>query len=215
MARAKPKNLSAGVIIHTTKCGPVEVVKYISWREVVVIFINTGFVGSYHANKVLDGMIKDPFSPVVYAVGFFGVGPHKSRTKCYYVWKGMFWRCYSETFQKRQPTYIGCSVSSEWHNYQVFAEWFYANYTKGLHLDKDIKVRGNRVYSPDLCLFVTQKENNLEHAKDYKFTNPVGDVVFIHNLKKYCNENGLDAPAMYKVANGKLNAHKKWKRYSC
>ena len=77
----------------------------------------------------------------------------------------MLRRCYSDEFQKKQPAYIGCSVCEEWHNYQNFAKWYEENYYEvdgeRMELDKDILVKGNKIYSPTTCVFVSQRINKL------------------------------------------------------
>lgn len=118
-------------------------------------------------------MNKDVFTPSVQGVGFMGEGKYTScenrrNTLAYSRWSGMLARCYSEAFQKRNPTYIGCSVAAEWHNFQVFAEWFYKNHPGDGNeycLDKDIRIPGNKIYSPEACSFVTRAENT-RHAKN-------------------------------------------------
>jgi len=69
----------------------------------------------------------------------------------------MLARCYGGG----HPTYLDCEVDERWWNYQVFAAWFYDNYVEGFHLDKDLLVEGNRIYSPETCLFVTPQLNTL------------------------------------------------------
>jgi hypothetical protein len=77
----------------------------------------------------------------------------------------MIFRVYSEKKLKSRPNYIGSSVCEEWHNFQNFAKWYDENYyeVKGcqMHLDKDILIKNNRVYSPDTCLIVPQAINSL------------------------------------------------------
>ena len=77
----------------------------------------------------------------------------------YSAWKGMINRCYSEKCQKRQPTYIGCSVSESWYSASRFKEWMEKQDWEGMQLDKDILVEGNKIYSPDACVFVSQEVN--------------------------------------------------------
>jgi len=104
----------------------------------------------------------------VCGIGYLGVGKYKAKikgkhTKEYAIWKAMFSRCYSKGTQTRQPTYVGCIVCKEWHNFQVFAEW-YTNHNYfglGYHLDKDIVVRGNKIYSPETCTLVPLEINSL------------------------------------------------------
>lgn len=84
-------------------------------------------------------------------------------TIAYNIWGSMFKRCYCPKFQKKYPTYIGCKVSSEWHDFQDFAYWYYSQPNKdtGYHLDKDLLFPGNKVYSPDTCCLVPIEINNL------------------------------------------------------
>ena len=87
----------------------------------------------------------------------------KTATKEYTVWKNMIQRCYSEAYLKRRPTYRGCSVTEEWLNFQVFAEWLTSQdfYLDGYELEKDILKYGNKVYSPETCTLIPQEINSL------------------------------------------------------
>jgi len=110
--------------------------------------------------------MKDKFKPSVCGVGFIGEGSHTSRingdlNRTYTVWNSMIVRCYSDLYQKRRPAYIGCTVCPEWHDFQVFGDWFVLNYVDGFQLDKDILKQGNRIYSPDTCIFVSSQVNSL------------------------------------------------------
>lgn len=85
------------------------------------------------------------------------------RTYClaYRRWLGMITRCYSERQQKENPTYIGCTVCDEWLTFSKFKAWYDKFKVDGWELDKDIKVIGNRIYSPETCLFVPACVNSL------------------------------------------------------
>lgn len=84
-------------------------------------------------------------------------------TKSYVTWHSMLTRVYCPKYQARQPTYIGCSVTDEWLEYQTFAKWFenheYSN--RGYHLDKDLLAPDNKIYAPDRCVFVPRQLNSL------------------------------------------------------
>ena len=82
-------------------------------------------------------------------------------------WIAMMSRCYGKVKEK-ETTYIGCKVCDEWLVYRNFEKWFNQHYVEGYALDKDILVKGNKVYSPDTCCFVPKAINNLsnKHAKD-------------------------------------------------
>ena len=109
------------------------------------------------------------------------------------------------------PTYIGCTVCIEWNNFQNFAGWFNENYIEGYDLDKDIKVNGNKVYSPVTCLIVTPKENTIKaRAKSYRLTSPEGDIIDIYNMAEFCRDNSLCKANMSAVHRGCINQHKGW-----
>lgn len=87
------------------------------------------------------------------------------------------------------------------------------NYINGYNLDKDIKINENKVYSPEVCMFVSASENAIEaRAKTHESTSPDGDIVSIYNLNEFCRCNGLDSSTMAKVKSSKIKSHKGWKR---
>ena len=77
----------------------------------------------------------------------------------YDVWSGMLKRCYSEKYQTKRPTYIGCKVCDEWLTFSNFKAWMETQDWKGKELDKDLLVKGNKVYSPETCVFVDRVTN--------------------------------------------------------
>lgn len=81
--------------------------------------------------------------------------------KCpyYRVWADMLMRCYSAKYHERHPTYDGCTVSEEWKTFSNFRSWMVAQDWEGRQLDKDLLVQGNKVYSADTCVFVSQLVN--------------------------------------------------------
>lgn len=97
--------------------------------------------------------------------GVLGVGINKSdrlkHKEAYSHWHGMIGRCYGDIELKKRPTYQECSVCEEWLNFSSFIEWFYKHHVDGWHLDKDILVKGNKVYSPETCCFVPSEINGL------------------------------------------------------
>ena len=107
------------------------------------------------------GSVENPCAPALYGIGFMGQGKYGSQThpRIHQTYLDMFKRCYSEKRQERQKTYIGCEVSTVWHNFQLFAEWYETNYKQGYQLDKDYLSPGNRVYSPETCVFIPKDLN--------------------------------------------------------
>lgn len=137
--------------------------------------------------------------PSVCGVGYLGIGEHKTsfrgeHTKVYRTWKDMLKRCYSEKYLQKYPSYKGCTVCNEWLNFQVFAEWFYDYYVDDYHLDKDILFKGNKIYSPETCCFVSARINLLlvnNKARRGKY--PVG-----------VRKNGSNFQAIYKGVDSKV-----------
>lgn len=79
----------------------------------------------------------------------------------YSKWQSMLMRCYSAKFQEKKPTYIGCTVSDEWLLFSNFRKWMLSQEWQGMELDKDIKFQGNKIYSPETCLFIPAALNAL------------------------------------------------------
>jgi len=81
-------------------------------------------------------------------------------------WHAMTQRCKAGgAEQRRNPTYVGCSYA--WASFHEFIEWArqQAGYGTG-DLDKDILLKGNKVYCPELCVFVPHAVNTLLTKSD-------------------------------------------------
>lgn len=109
----------------------------------------------------------------------------------YSTWYSMLRRCYSKVLHKNRPSYIGCSTFQEWWIFSKFKAWMETQDWEGKHLDKDILVQGNKVYSPETCVFVDQSVNSFLndhkagrgdfpigvswHKRDEVFTSQIND----------------------------------------
>lgn len=83
-------------------------------------------------------------------------------------WKNMIQRVYSEKYTDRWPTYKECSICTPWLTFSNFKSWMEKQDWEGKVLDKDILIKGNKLYSPDTCVFVSHIVNcfNLDCGKD-------------------------------------------------
>lgn len=84
--------------------------------------------------------------------------------EAYSKWNNMFIRCYNKKYQEKTPSYKGCEVCEEWKLFDNFYNWFkdpQNGYRKNYHLDKDLLVQGNKIYSPETCCFVPQTVNSM------------------------------------------------------
>lgn len=90
-----------------------------------------------------------------------GKPKHKQIWVCpfYRLWKSMLERSYSEKVKANNPTYKDCIVCDEWLTFSSFRDWVEQQDWEGKHLDKDLLVPGNKVYSPETCVFVSRQVN--------------------------------------------------------
>lgn len=77
----------------------------------------------------------------------------------YRKWMNMLVRCYGYSEHKRRPSYSQCFVSQEWLNFSNFKNWMENQDWQGKELDKDLLVVGNKEYSKETCIFVTNSVN--------------------------------------------------------
>ena len=154
------------------------------------------WIAEVRVEHIKTGNIKYPFHPVINSIGYMGVGKYSSKNIDAYVrWTKMFGRCYSKNELKVHPTYTGCTVSKEWHNFQNFAEWFYRYYPKDgkkYDLDKDIKVIGNKIYSKDTCIFVPHKINTFVANRHSNNTSGYTGVSWDKSKKKWKSAISID-----------------------
>ena len=175
-------------------CGEVAfIVEYINSEDITVQFKRSGELVKTEYGAFVRGNVKSHFTPSVYGVGITGLQPTADKNgkglDSYNCWRKMLERCYSSKYQEKHPTYIGCCVSDDWIYYSNFKEWYDENYyeinNKTSQLDKDILIKGNKVYSPDTCVFVPKFINTL-FTKSQKTRGelPIG-VHYDKTSKKY------------------------------
>ena len=183
----------------TMNCGEIAIiVNYACYNDITVKFKTTGELVKTTYSCFKKGLVKSHFTPSVYGVGIIGnektIDENGKTTKSYSVWHSMLWRCYSDECHKTRPTYKGCTVCEEWLNYSNFKKWFNDNYYEidgeQMALDKDILVKGNKIYSPNTCVFVPKDINMLFTKRDKaRGKYPIG-VYFNKNANKFiakCN----------------------------
>lgn len=92
--------------------------------------------------------------------GVWAVSKDRKPTKEYSRWATLMSRCYNPKNQA-YPKYggKGVTVCDEWHDFQVFAQWFSENSIHDWPMDKDCD--GSSVYSPDTVVFVPEQVNQL------------------------------------------------------
>lgn len=94
------------------------------------------------------------------------------RCPFYRAWADMLKRCYG----KNKPnSYVNAVVCAEWLLFSNFKLWMGTQDHDGKHLDKDLLLSGNKIYSPETCIFVTEEVNHfLTEVKSRKSELPTG-----------------------------------------
>lgn len=157
-----------GNIFKTNSCGYLKVIEYNNAKDVLVQFLDTGYVGKTESHTISIGEVKDRLSTTAHGVGVLGISGEYCKDT-YSIWNRMLRRCYSKDNTTSSP-YYGCEVSDFFKNYSYFNAWCSEQTGclskdqdgKIFALDKDILGRGTKLYSPSTCCFVPQEINSLQ-----------------------------------------------------
>ena len=157
-------------------CGKIaEIVVYRSSMDIDVRFEDGTIIKNRQYNDFLNGRIlyKD-----------------KTHRKAHHRWKQMMDRCYNKNCNNyKYYGEKGVTVCKEWHNYDNFKKWYdehiYELKDETVHLDKDILIENNKIYSPETCIFVPNKINQIFKNYETKRRDlPIG-VIYNEDSKKY------------------------------
>lgn len=174
------------------------IVRYKNVHDIDVKFSDGTIVKSQYS-YFLKGNIQNHNIPSHLGVGYIGYGKYKTKvngakTEEYIKWSSMLTRCYSKKLKQRE-NYVDCIVCDEWFNFQNFAEWYnshkyYIPDVEILDLDKDIKFKGNKIYSPETCILIPKRLNSvILNRHNYRGNECIG-VFYIEKINKYmagCN----------------------------
>lgn len=224
----KNKLLFIGKEFETNSCGKCVVINYEGFDRVTVKFYDPEHVKVCNLSSLEGGGVYNPMKPLVVGKGYLGEGKYVStETKVYRLWKGILTRAYDSGFHKKYKTYKDVEVCKEWWCFQNFAEWCYnkeffdVKDDKGrpYQLDKDILVKGNRVYSPETCCFVPAEINSLVVTnKRRRGDTPIG-VYYVKRNRKYTTQcyfkgSGLKYLGSYSTAEEAFQVYKEAKKVS-
>mgnify|MGYP000216883871 FL=1 len=191
MLNAQETKIQVGDIFETKNYGKLVVLEYRGHLDVIVKFEDTGYETTTRANELRKGEVRDRSLPSVCGVGIIGNGIARVcgvETRDYQLWKSMLCRCYDEKYSNKYPTYKDCEVSDNFKYFPYFKDWCSKQTwfgKEGWQLDKDILVKGNKVYSEDTCCFVPKDLNSLlTHRKKDKGLYPVG-VSYKPRINRY------------------------------
>lgn len=115
----------------------------------------------------------------IFGVGKNDLGECACVLTAYKKWTSMLRRCYETCYNTANETYNDCYVCDEWKIFSNFKRWFddpVNGYMDDYHLDKDLLVKGNKIYSPTTCCFLPHEINQTlaRKGKDKKNELPRG-----------------------------------------
>lgn len=147
--------------------------------------------------------------------------------KCPYYkrWKKILDRCYGKSNLIDNPTYYPVTVCNEWLYFSNFKNWMIEQESllgdlSNLHIDKDLLVRDNLVYSPTTCTFLHPKVNNfMTECKNGKVFCEIGYKIRVYDSGKIkyqarcCNPFRLGSREADSLGcfDSKVEAHLAWK----
>lgn len=204
----RPQTIFEGDKFNLLNGGFVIVEKYVSAREIKII-TNNNYKCTTNCNTIRKGVVQDPLNKNILNVACFGVGSNIAKDEFgnknihYTIWYNMIKRCY----HGNRPTYEDVYVCDEWLNFQNFANWSKDNYIECYELDKDFKNFGNKIYSPENCLYLPRKINCLFRIPSKKSKLPFG-VTIMNGI--YCSGQGKERKSTTNLKNA-INHH--WNRY--
>lgn len=164
--------------VNSQKC-LMKIIEYNNYDSITVEFEDE-YKAKVHTTygHFLKGCVKNPYCPTIYNVGIVGskypINVDCKPTKEYTAWNGMLRRCYDEELKSRNPTYKDVYCCKEWLLFENFYDWLHSqeNFDKWLNgdkwgwaVDKDILIKGNKIYSPDTCCLVPNNINQLFKKK--------------------------------------------------
>ena len=174
---------------------PMKIVEYNNSKDITVEFLGPyKYVTKSRLDRFKSGYIHNPYAPWLFDVGIVGkkYPTHDSKgikyTKEYLTWTNMIRRCYDESVRYKNLTYYDCMCCEQWMYYENFYEWMHSQENFDLLLsiddmsiDKDIILKGNKMYNPDNCCLVPQRVNNLLlKSNNIRGQWPIG----VHYLRK-------------------------------
>ena len=209
---------SVGVVCKSKSFGDFRIVEYKGYNNIVVEFLETGYQKLCQNKEIKTGAVKDKLLPTVLGVGIVGDkynckinGKH---VKEYQLWTDMLKRCYGEKRHLRHPTYKDCEVSENFKSYEYFYEWCNKQVgfgVDGFELDKDLLIKGNKVYSEYTCVFLPHEINSLIITSKSRRGKYLIGVIWHKTSNKFCAVLTVNKQKHLGLFDSELEAFKAYK----
>ena len=152
-----------GEVFKSNSCGEFKVIdkiKHLTRKKwLYKVEFNTGYSVYVEKHCILSGEIKDPYCKNICGVACFGV--NKGDNFLYARWIAMIKRCYNmNTKPYKHYGAKGIVVCDRWLCFEYYnidvkkLKGYDEELVKNgiLHLDKDILIKDNKIYSPKTCI---------------------------------------------------------------
>lgn len=218
-----------GKTFMSTRCGEYTVAEF-SHRVnknyfYRVRFANTGNAVVAEQRNIKKGKVGDPTYRNICGVAYKGnaiITDQELNKASFKRWYAMVERCYKPTsISYKSYGAKGVRVSDEWlcfdnflADIQMLPGYSRREYLEGgIQLDKDAIKNGNKLYSRDLCCFISaksNKHNQVSKAKPFVAISPKGEEYVFDYQQSCADKFGLTARTIGKVLHGQLKTHKGW-----
>ena len=174
-----------GSVFKTNEGYEVTIIKYYNSKNVLIEFNDKiKFSKIVNYTHLINGNISNPYHKSLLNVGFLGCGDFATNHKFYSIWRSMLMRCYNKNYHIKYPTYKDVTVCEDWHCFQNFAKWCQKNYVENWHLDKDVILKGNKIYCPECCALIPPEINYIFiKGKNKRGLLPIGVCKHKNKLK--------------------------------
>lgn len=143
------------------------------------------------------------------------IGQLRSTCKFYRKWFAMLTRCYNKNEIRKHPSYAECSVCESWLLFSNFKQWMEQQDWEGKDLDKDLLVKGNKVYSPETCCFISREINTFMIDRGAGRGDYLLGVTFVKKKKLYrarCNNPFTKSAENLGLGKSEIEPHLRWKK---
>lgn len=181
------KESKIGLIATNNQGCLMKIVEYNNFHDITIEFQDV-YKAKIHTNctHFFKGDIRNPYFASVLGVGMIGnkypAKVNGKDLKEYKAWHRMLERCYDKSIKRKRASYKNVTCCDDWLLYENFYEWLHEqeNFDRWYNgrlwaIDKDILIKGNKIYSPETCCLVPLNVNNLfVKAGSNRGSTPIG-----------------------------------------
>ena len=183
----------------------MKIIQYNTSKDIIVEF-HDKYGAKIHTEYInfKKGNVRNPYYPKICGVGISGnqkpIIQNGKNAKEYEAWVNIIKRCYNKKVKNKYPAYNNATCCDEWLLYENFYEWLHGqpNFDKWLcghqwSVDKDILIKGNKLYSPNTCCLVPSNVNAIFIKCDScRGDLPIGVIEGKNSFKARCNNQLLN-----------------------